>query len=326
LTRMPAGVRFGVLEMGMNHAQEISHLTRMVRPHVAVITLVANAHIENFANGEQGIADAKSEIFEGLESGGTAVINRDNRWYAAVRSKAEASPAGRILTFGVDSVEADVRPLRIAPSSTCTAVTATVDGETLTFKIGMPGQHWVMNAMCVLAAVKAAGGDLGLTGLALAEMTPLKGRGRRSLVQLAHGEALVIDESYNANPASMRAALQVLGAMERKARARRIAVLGDMKELGAEAPALHAGLAGDVVDAGVDMAILVGDQMEHLAEPLARSLTVLRAHDAAGALGLLQKNLKNGDTILVKASNSMRLGAVVDGLLAEDQNAARVGR
>ncbi len=307
LARMPADSRFGVFEMGMNHAGELSRLTAQVRPHIALVTWVASAHAEFFAS-EAAIADAKGEIFEGLQPQGTAIIPHDN----AHRDRliGHATPhAARILTFGFDTA-ADVHPLDYALLPDCTTCTAQVQGERLTFKIGMAGRHWLSNALGVLAAVHAGGGDLALAGLALAELTGLPGRGARFRTA---GQATVIDESYNANPASMAAALGVLG--EVAAPGARIALLGEMRELGDQSDAFHAGLAPLIVQAGVTRAILVGKAMAPLADALRRQISVRHFDTAAQAQDAL--DLARGDVLLVKGSNGVGLGAVVAALREE---------
>lgn len=310
LARMPAATRFGVFEMGMNHAGEIAALTRMVRPHVAIITTVASVHIEFFKD-ESGIADAKAEIFEGLEPGGTAIIPYDNVHRDRLIAAALAVDA-RIVTFGLGE-GADVRALetmRIAGGGTF--VTARLLGRELGFTIGQPGAHLVSNALAVLAAVEAVGGDVAIAGLALADLGGLAGRGARTSVATADGgTALLIDESYNANPTSMRATLAVLGA---EAAVRRIAVLGQMGELGADSAALHAGLAEPVLAAGVAHAILVGDGMAALANALEGRLDFVHVPDASAARAALIAELADGDAVLVKGSNSVGLSAVVAAL------------
>src|SRR6187402_2639150 len=256
LSRMPARAKFGVFEMGMNHAGEILGLTAQVRPHVAVITTIAPAHIENLGS-EEAIADAKAEIFAGLEPGGTAVIPADSPHFARLHAAALAAGA-EVLSFGRNP-EAQVRLLDAIPSANGgSLVTAAFDDRRLCYSVAEPGAHWVANSLAVIAAVHAAGGDLGAAGLALAEMGGLKGRGARHRVRVPGGHALLIDESYNANPASMRATLAQLGATPAS---RRIAVLGSMKELGDFAPGFHAQLAEPLAEAGVDFAVLVGEEM-----------------------------------------------------------------
>ncbi len=315
LARMASRAKFGVFEMGMNHAGEIVGLTTQVRPHVAVITTIAPAHIENLGS-EEAIADAKAEIFAGLEPGGTAVIPADSPHFARLRDAALAAGA-KVLAFGTGE-NAQVRLLDAIPSANGgSLVTATLEDRRVCFSIAEPGAHWVMNSLCVMAAVHAAGGDIGAAGLALAEMGGLKGRGARHRLTVPGGHALLIDESYNANPASMRATLAQLGATPA---ARRIAVLGSMKELGDFAPAFHAQLAEPLAEAGVDFAVLVGEEMEALARELGKApqnalgIRTAYAHcgDPGDAIRALEEfGLAGGDAVLVKGSNSVGLGRVV---------------
>ncbi len=306
LARMPRGCNFGVFEMGMNHAGELSELTRMVRPHVAIVTAIAPAHIEYFGS-EAAIARAKAEIFEGLEPGGTAIVPFDSPHYALLRGAAERH-AGRVLSFGTGK-GADVRAVEAVPAANGgTLVTARLPQAELCFTIAAPGEHWVSNAMAVLAAVEALGADLAVAGLALAEMEGMPGRGARVTIRIGDGEALLIDESYNANPLSMAATIKQLG---RERARRRVAVLGAMKELGAQSATLHAGLADKVAGARVDYAILVGEEMTPLAQALGEAVDVALVPDAAAAASLLESEMKAGDAILVKGSNSIGLSRVV---------------
>ncbi len=319
LARMPAKSRFGMFEMGMNHAGEIARLTERVRPHVALITTIAPAHIENLGSLE-AIADAKAEIFAGLALGGTAIIPADNPQLARLRAGAQPF-ATRIITFGT-SPDADFRLLDTVPAANGgSLVTAAHPAGTLCYTVAEPGAHWVTNSLAVMAAVHAVGGDLGSAGLALAEMGGLAGRGARLRVRAASGHALVIDESYNANPASMRATLGQLGATPA---ARRIAVLGAMKELGDFGPEFHARLAEPLIEAKVDHAILVGEEMAPLAERLSARLgkspgralvkpaSFAHCRDAIEAIAALEElGLMNGDAVLVKGSNSVGLARLV---------------
>jgi len=314
LSRMPAAMRFGVFEMGMNHSGELAHLTRIVRPHIAIVTTVASAHRAFFAT-EEDIADAKGEIFLGLEPGGVAILNFDNPHYRRLRAAAEQAGAGRIMSFSSQSSAADVHAVRVVAQADSTTISARVDGENLMFKVGLAGHHWVSNALGVLAVIRAAGADLALAGLALAEMQGLEGRGARHVVALDEdGGFLLIDESYNANPASMAASLQVLGGLQPARRGRRIAVLGDMRELGSQSHALHAGLAEPLVDAGVAVAILVGPEMAPLAKTLGSGMEVLHCADAVSAEKVVRSVLRADDVVLVKGSNGVRLGQVVAAL------------
>jgi UDP-N-acetylmuramoyl-tripeptide--D-alanyl-D-alanine ligase len=321
LSRMPARSRFGVFEMGMNNAGEIAGLTAQVRPHVAVVTTIAPAHIENLGS-MAGIAAAKAEIFGGLEPGGIAVIPADSDHFEQLRAAALALGA-RVVSFG-RARHADMRLLdAIAQGDGGSLVTASMGAIGLVYTVAEPGAHWIDNSLCVMAAVHAAGGDLGAAGLALAEMGGLKGRGARLRVKVPGGHALLIDESYNANPASMRATLAQLGQTPA---ARRIAVLGSMKELGDFAPGFHAQLAGPVADAGVDFAVLVGAEMRALAQEMGKlpcdtlgnAFRFAHCDNAGEAIAALQEfGLAGGDAVLVKGSNSMGLARVVDHFAAK---------
>ncbi len=310
LARMPRGAKFGVFEMGMNHAGELLALTHMVRPHIALVTTIAPAHTEFFAS-EEAIADAKGEIFQGLEPGGTAIVPFDSphrdRLIAAARPH-----AAQIVTFGLGE-GADVRALEIVPGQAGgTYVTARIGPDrTLGFTLSQPGDHWVANAMAVLAAVDAAGGDLEQAGLALAEMGGLAGRGARFKTTVAGGEALVIDESYNANPASMRATLAVLAATPA---ARRLAVLGEMRELGDQSADFHAGLAEPIAAANVEALLLVGEGMAPLARALEGQVDLVHVPDAATARERIETMLRPGDAVLIKGSNGVGLSRVVAAL------------
>ncbi|MDB5678348.1 UDP-N-acetylmuramoyl-tripeptide--D-alanyl-D-alanine ligase [Sphingomonas bacterium] len=308
LARMPAGVDFGVFEMGMNHPGELAHLTTLVRPHVAIVTAIAPAHAAFFPD-ESAIADAKGEIFQGLEPAGVAIVPYDSPHRE--RLIAAAKPhAATIVTFGIDE-GADVAALEaIRAGNGGTFVTARIGTRELSYTISQPGQHWVSNSLAVLAAVDAVGGDLALAGLALAELGGLAGRGDRFAVAVGDGTALVIDESYNANPASMRATLAVLGAEE----GRKVAVLGEMRELGDKSDGYHADLAGPVRDAGVQLVILVGEAMAPLAEALEGQVEIVHAPDAAAARDRLVAELRAGDAVLIKGSNGVGLSALVAAL------------
>ncbi|HZG09989.1 MAG TPA: UDP-N-acetylmuramoyl-tripeptide--D-alanyl-D-alanine ligase [Allosphingosinicella sp.] len=310
LSRMPRDTRFGVFEMGMNHAGELAALTRLVRPHVAIVTTIASAHRAFFASEEE-IADAKGEIFQGLEEGGTALIPFDSphrdRLVAAARPY-----AATILTFGLGK-GADIRAHDVVPAANGgSLVTASLPSAELTFSISQPGEHWVSNALAVLGAVEALGADLAAGGLALADMGELKGRGERRRVALDGGEALLIDESYNANPASMAVTLKSFGALS--VSGRRIAVLGAMRELGETSEGFHAGLAAPVEAARVDYAILVGEEMAPLAKALGQKVKMAHVPDTASATAAVREALRPGDAILVKGSNSIGLAALVEAL------------
>lgn len=327
LARMPAATRFGVFEMGMNHEGELAALTRLVRPHVAIVTTIAPAHIGHFA-GEDAIADAKGEIFEGLEQGGTAIIPADSPHFERLRAKA-ALHAERIISFGMNA-DATVRLIdAIAAPGGGTLVTADLGGSKLCYTIAQPGEHWVANSLAVMAAVNAIGGDLGAAGLALAEMEGLAGRGARHTIAASggdgSGQALLIDESYNANPGSMAVTLRQLGQTPAT---RRVAILGAMRELGADEARYHADLAEPVVEGKVDRLLLVGPEMAALADvlgkkagaSLAAAIDVAHVENTQQALDcLITDGVRGGDAILVKGSNSVGLGALVRSLIAREQ-------
>lgn len=308
LARMPRRARYGVFEMGMNHAGELSALTQLVRPHVAIVTAIAPAHIE-FFDSIEGIADAKGEIFEGLEPGGTALIPFDSPHRDRLIGWAEPH-AARIWTFGRGE-GADIRACEVSPELAGTIVSALLPAGELTYTIGLPGEHWVSNSLAVIGAVEAVGGDLAAAGLALAEMAGLPGRGARSAIPAGDGEALLIDESYNANPVSMRAALKTLGGERAE---RRIAVLGAMGELGEDSDRYHAELAGPLGDASVDLAVLVGEPMKVLADALGNTIAIVHVPDAAAALESLEGEIRPGDAVLVKGSNYIGLARLVEAL------------
>jgi UDP-N-acetylmuramoyl-tripeptide--D-alanyl-D-alanine ligase len=321
LARMPADTAFAVIEMGMNHAGEIGPLSRLSRPHVALITTVEAVHIE-FFDSEEGIADAKAEIFEGVAPGGVAVLNGDNRHYARLRAAAEARGLS-VTTFGRDG-EARLRSAELREG--VTVARAEIGGVALAFKIAAPGRHLAQNALGALACVAAAGGDLARAALGLADWRAPAGRGARWVVALGDhgvdGEIVVIDESYNANPASVGAALEVLEAtpvrdgVGRIARGRRIACLGDMLELGADAEAMHAGLAAHPAMAKVDCVMTVGPLMRALHAALPAEKRGEWHGDAKSAAKRLRRVVDAGDVVMVKGSLGTGMAPVVDALKA----------
>jgi UDP-N-acetylmuramoyl-tripeptide--D-alanyl-D-alanine ligase len=314
LSRMPADTQYGVFEMGMNHPGELSALTQFVRPHVAIVTTIAPAHIEFFKD-ETAIADAKGEIFEGLVAGGTAIIPADSPHYARLRAKAEQH-ADNIVSFGF-SPEADVRCVdHVGGNNGGSLITAQLPGGMLCYSLSQPGDHWIANSLAVLAAVEAVGADIAAAGLALAELGGLKGRGARHTVTVQGGEALVIDESYNANPASMAATITALG---RANAGRHVAILATMKELGSKSAEFHVAIKVHLDAAGVSYALLVGEEMAPLAEALARDVAwagkFTHCANAKEAIAIVPDIVRPGDAILIKGSNSMGLSAIVDALV-----------
>jgi UDP-N-acetylmuramoyl-tripeptide--D-alanyl-D-alanine ligase len=313
LSRMPRETAFGVFEMGMNHAGEIDALSRLVEPHVAVITTVEPVHLGHFPS-VAAIADAKAEIFAGMAPSGAAVLNRDNPHFERLAAAARARGIIRIVGFG-SHPEAAVKLIDSHLYATASAVTASVMGEIVDYCIAIPGQHWVMNSLAVLGAVKAASADVGAAAGAMSSLRPLEGRGRRHTIAVGGGTAELIDESYNASPASMRAAFGVLAAMTPPKGGRRIAVLGDMLELGDEAARLHAELAQALVDAEVTLVFAAGPMMRRLYDALPKRMRGGHAATAAALAQTVSRRLRPGDIVSVKGSHGSRMGDVVKRLL-----------
>jgi UDP-N-acetylmuramoyl-tripeptide--D-alanyl-D-alanine ligase len=314
LARMPPVARYGIFELGMNHPGEIAVLTRQVRPHVAVVTTVEPAHLGFFPSIE-AIADAKGEIFLGLEPGGAAVLNCDNPHYRRLAAAAERAGVGEIIGFGADP-SAKVRLVDCILGQDGSMVEAALTDTVLRVRLRVPGRHWVMNALAVLAGVRAVGADVECAAAALAELEAMPGRGRRQRLAWRGGVLTLIDESYNASPAAMRAAIAVLGAAAPASGARRVAVLGDMLELGEAAEDFHRDLAESLLAAKVDRVFLVGTIMGELHEALPGPMRGGLCRTADQAIPLLLASLLPGDVVTVKGSRAMGLDRIVDELRA----------
>lgn len=312
LARMPRNCAYGIYELGMNHPGEIAPLSRLVRPHVAIITNVEPVHLEFFTSLSQ-IADAKAEIFAGMEPDGIAILNRDNAHFGHLEAAAKAAGVGRVISFGAHR-DAQARLIGLAQHPTCNCISADIDGQAVTYKVGAPGRHWAINSLAVLAAVRALGADLGLAALAMAEVTAAKGRGQRHRIVFGDDALLIIDESYNASPVAMAAAIETLGAMESAPLGRRIAVLGDMLELGSTAPELHAALAPALVAAGVDRVFACGPQMAHLFAALPKAMRGEHGATSAQLLPKVVAAVQPGDTVLVKGSLGLAMAPIVEAL------------
>lgn len=311
LARCPASAEFAVFEIGMNHPGEIEPLVKMVRPHIAIITTVEPVHLE-FFSGIEAIADAKAEIFSGLESGGVAILNIDNPQFARLKKSAEKIDA-RIVSFGADA-KADARLVDVALHAQNSTVRANILGEDIAYKIAVPGRHMAMNSLAVLAAASLAGADLALSALSLSQIKPAAGRGVREQLSVNGGFATLIDESYNANPASMAAALNVLGQAEIGARGRRIAVLGDMLELGPAGPQMHRGLADAVAANKIDTVFCCGPLMRHLWEALPPAQKGGYAANSAELESDVITALGAGDAVMIKGSLGSRMKLIVSAL------------
>jgi UDP-N-acetylmuramoyl-tripeptide--D-alanyl-D-alanine ligase len=313
LARLPPSARYGVFEIGMNHAGEIAPLARLVRPHVAVITTVEPVHLEFFAS-VAAIADAKAEIFLGLEPGGAALLNRDNPHFRRLERRAAEAGAKRILSFG-ENAGADARLLKCALQPAGSTVEASILGVPVAYKVGAPGKHLVMNSLAVLAATSLCGADLARAALALARQAPAAGRGTRISLELPDGQALLIDESYNANPTSMRAALALLGQAPLGRGGRRIAVLGDMLELGPAGAELHRGLVDPIGENEVDLVFCAGPLMAALWQALPSGVQGGYANSAAELEPQVLAAVRSGDVLMVKASAGSRMGPIVKALV-----------
>lgn len=313
LARLPETARFAVLEMGMNHSGEIDVLSRLGRPDVSIITTVEAVHLE-FFDGIEGIADAKAEIFTGMTAHGTAILNRDNPFFEHLRAKAEAASVGRVLSFG-EAEDANIRLINCDLHTSCGAATVAMDGRTLDYCVGAPGKHWVLNTLAVLAAVRALGLDPVDAAASFADLRPARGRGAYRPVALSDGGSFgLIDESYNASPASVRAAMEVLGRASPKDGGRRIAVLGDMLELGIDARALHADLAADLQRAGIDLLFCCGPNMRALHDAIPTAMRGAHADTSLGLVETVADAVRAGDVVTVKGSLGTNMAPIVRAL------------
>ncbi len=320
LARMAQDCEFGVFEIGMNHPGEITPLVKMVEPHIAIITNVEAAHLGAFSSVED-IARAKAEIFSGIVSGGTAVLNRDNEYFDLLSVLARESGIENIITFG-EHKNCDVFLEKVKLHDVCSCAMVSLMGEDTAIKIGVPGRHVVQNVLAAMAAVRLADADVAKAVLALGDMRPEKGRGTRYKLVLdklaVTSETItLIDESYNANPASMRAAIAMLEVSQPGKRGRRIAVLGDMLELGAQAGDMHAALAEPLIEAAIDQIFLVGPEMKHLGEALPATMLASYVPDVAKLKPILFSSLRAGDVVMAKASKGIGFAGLIEDLVAK---------
>jgi UDP-N-acetylmuramoyl-tripeptide--D-alanyl-D-alanine ligase len=318
LARLPREARFGVFEIGMNHSGELTPLSRLVRPHVAVVTTVEAVHRAHFASVEE-IADAKSEIFAGLEPDGVAIVNRDNRFFERLVAAAKNAGCRRIVSFGWHDA-ADARLLAAEYTASGMRLRARVGGREMVFSLPVTGRHWQINSICALAAVGAAGGDVTVAAEALAAFDLPKGRGRRYPVMCAGGAMTLIDDSYNASPVSMAASFEVLGKAPIGASGRRIAVLGDMLEIGEQAAAVHAALVEPLVANGIDLVFAAGSQMRHLFDALPVAMRGAWAADSAALAPVVTQAVRGGDVVAVKGSAGSKMGRIAEALRSLGQN------
>ncbi|MGR4841835.1 UDP-N-acetylmuramoylalanyl-D-glutamyl-2,6-diaminopimelate--D-alanyl-D-alanine ligase [Rhizobium sp. LARHSG275] len=313
LARMPEDTDYGVFEVGMNHPGEIRPLVAMIRPDVAIITTIAPAHLGNFKNIKE-IAAAKAEIFEGLEPGGHVVLNRDNDQFNFLDRTAQSHGIEHIHSFG-QHAKAEFRLAEFNGSDENSTLWLTIGGETLEVALGAPGRHIAENALAALGVVRIVGADMQKAIEALATLKPEKGRGKRHRLSIGSGSFTLIDESYNANPASMRAAIALLAASEPTGRGRRIAVLGDMLEMGDYAQKVHTDLAVPLLAAGIEHVWLAGAEMATLKESLPESVHVEYRENTSELTDYVLNSVAPGDVLMVKSSLGIGFGKIVAALL-----------
>jgi len=311
VARLPASARFGVFEIGMNHPGEITPLVGLVRPHVAVITAIASAHREFFDSVED-IARAKGEIFSSLD-GGTAIINRDTEFFPLLADMAQDAGANDIVSFGRHA-EADMRLIECLSDATGNAIDARWRGDAISYRVDQPGVHWAYNSLAVLATADALGADMKKAAADLATLPALPGRGAVHVIPWGDGTIRLIDDCYNANPESMSAALKTLGHMQPDG-GRRVAIIGDMLELGDTSRTAHAGLKDHIEKNDIDAVFMAGPEMSALADVLDADRIGATADSAAALLPAVLSGLRAGDVVTVKASNGTGLGRIVAALI-----------
>jgi UDP-N-acetylmuramoyl-tripeptide--D-alanyl-D-alanine ligase len=317
LANMKASTDVGVFEIGMNHANEITPLSKMVRPDIAIITWIADVHIENFDNGIEGIIKAKSEIFDGMNSDGTAILPRDNDHYAALVANAKTVGLSKIYSFG-EHEDADAKLIDAMVASNGTRVMADIDGERVSYTLLIPGKHQAINSLSVLLAVKLSGGDVQAAAYALEQIEPVEGRGNQEEIRSGDPDnpITLINESYNASPVAMNAAFKVLAMVDPGRGGRRIAVLGDMLELGDRSKAMHEDLAMPIQAAGVDLLYCSGKHMKALYDKMPPANQGAHRETAEELAEIVPDALVPGDVVMVKGSLGSRMKAVVEAMRA----------
>ena len=313
LARMPRDTDYGVFEIGMNHPDEIRPLVKMVRPHVGIITSIAAAHLGNFASLEE-IAHAKAELMEGVVPGGHAILNRDSEFYPLLEKAAQDNGIDHIIGFG-ENPRADIRLAEYTATVDGSSVWATLGGHTLELAIGAPGRHIAENALAVLGAVSVTGADLDLAIAALSTLKAEEGRGRKHRLQTAEGPFTLIDESYNATPASMRAAIALLSTTVPEGEGRQVAILGDMLEMGEFSADVHAGLADPLLSCGIEHVWLAGPDMAALRDALPDTLAVEYRPDATTLTGYVLDHVRPGDVLMIKSSKGTGFSRIVSALI-----------
>lgn len=311
LSRLPADALYGIFEIGMNHAGELGPLSREVQPHVSLITNVEAVHLEYFSSVE-AIAEAKAEIFLGSDPDGIAVLNRDNPHFARLLAAARTQGLKHALSFGRDP-KSDARLINCKTDIHGSLVKAVVLGQPVEYHIGSPGEHIAFNSLGTLLAAAAAGADIATCAEALSNFSPPKGRGTQQTINIGAGESFtIIDESYNASPVATRAAIQVLASSPIGSGGRRIAILGDMRELGATSARLHAELAQSLVEAKIDLVHCCGEMMAYLYNSLPPAMRGKHTLNSTELAPLVADDVMSGDVIVVKGSKSVKMNLVVD--------------
>ncbi|RCL02678.1 MAG: UDP-N-acetylmuramoyl-tripeptide--D-alanyl-D-alanine ligase [Candidatus Tokpelaia sp. JSC188] len=320
LSRLPADADFGIFEIGMNHENEIRSLVWLVKPDLVIITCIAAVHLGYFS-GIEAIADAKAEIFEGLKVGGTALLNADDKFFTYLMKKAQKENVVHVRSFG-KTTRANYRLLDVYLHTDSSCFKVMINRQEATIKIGAPGYHMVQNALAVLAVGDILKIDIAHILISLQNFIAKGGRGKRyELVLSSGGTFLLIDESYNANPLSMRVAFALLSNSALGAYGRRIAVLGDMLELGSFSREEHEKLAKPIQKAGINLVFLGGQEIKHLANVLHDDLQVFYCERIEDLLSLILHEIRAGDVVMIKSSNSSGSSRIVAALLDQYKRA-----
>lgn len=313
LARLPRQSQFAVFEIGMNHRGEILPLTRLVKPHAALVTTIAPAHVENLGSLE-AVADEKGDIYAGLEPGGAAIIPSEAPHADRLIASAERNGA-TLIRFG-RGAECEARLLTFEMDERGSTAEAEILGRTIRYRVGVEGAHWALNSVAALAAADVVGADLDAAAHALEHLRAFDGRGVAQRIEAAFGPFTLVDDSYNANPASMAAAFSTLAARKPGPGGRRIVALGDMLELGPDERAYHASLAQPLDEAGVDVVFAAGPRMAALMEALPAARRGGYAESADALIPVIANTLRSGDIVLVKGSNGSKMSRVVAALSA----------
>lgn len=318
LSNLPVEADFGVIEMGMNHSGEIAPLSRIARPDVALITTIREMHMEHLGSLEN-IADEKAAIFAGMDENGIAVLNHDDSMFQRVLAAAQARNL-RVITFGKHPL-ANCRLTKYTVEKAELLIEAQIDGTPLSYRLPVVGEHWALNSLAVLGVIQALGLDVVKASQAFLHMVLPEGRGVQHRVLTHAGEMIVIDESYNAGPDSMRAALQVLGSMQPAGKGRRVAILGDMRELGPSTREIHESLANDLITNQVDLVFACGEQMGYLYSSIPEKMRRMHALQPVDLVAAVVNCAQSGDIFMIKGSKGQyahrgRMYAFVEALLS----------